>query len=221
MLSKKFNVEIDDLIKFNNIEDISNINIGRSILIPENNGSETIKKKDIYIVQQGDTLFSISNKFNIPRSKIIEYNKLHDDDYLVLGQELKITADLIENEIIVMDLPQSKSVPYWPISGNISDYSGRIQGVKIDGESGDYIKAVSKGKVIWYDSYKSIGKVVIIEGDNGYSYLYGYKDGLDVSKGIKVDAGDRIGKLKKDSTSIIFSVFKNGIPLNNISEAPR
>ncbi len=39
--------------------------------------------------------------------------------------------------------------------------------------------------------------------------------------GINVTAGDKLGRLKENETTIIFSVFKNGKPLNNMTTAPR
>ncbi|MBN2618659.1 MAG: LysM peptidoglycan-binding domain-containing protein [Spirochaetales bacterium] len=222
-MSKKYNVSIDNIINENKIDDFTKLSVGTEILIPSN-----IKKT--YIVEKGDTLFSVSKKFNLPLSELMKYNNIKDDDILSLGQELIIVNDSSIPSIVDdvdtsggnnVELVSHSELPYWPVEGNITDYSGRIQGVLIEGSSGDYIKAVSKGRVIWYDSFKGIGKVVLIEGDNGYDYLYGTKEDLNVSLGVYISAGDKIGRLKENNTSIIFSVFKNGKPLPNIANAPR
>lgn len=239
-LSKKYKTSLEEIVDINNIEDITSLSVGTSIEIPttqEHNESE-IKNKS-YIVKKGDTLFSISKKFDLSLSNIMEYNNLKTDSIISLGQELNLVANniiinspssnvLLENESIkvqnnntVINSSSDDLVPYWPVKGDISNYSGRIQGVKIEGSSGDYIQAVSTGKVIWYDSFKGIGKVVLIEGDNGYDYLYGTKESLNVHMGVQISAGERLGRLQDNNTSIIFSVFKNGKPLSNISEAPR
>lgn len=236
-LSRMFKTPLDEIININNIEDLNNLPVGSSIIIPtatnSEDGNSNIEK---YIVKKGDTLYSISKRFNLSLSTIMKYNNLKEGDVISLGQVLQLNDVLssnapireekpVEDNIIVkkdpIDNSVDDSVPYWPVAGEITEYSGRIQGVKIQGNSGDYIKAVSKGKVIWYDSFKGIGKVVLIEGSNGYDYLYGTNENLDVSMGVEISAGERLGRLKEDNTSIIFSVFKNGKPLSNISEAPR
>lgn len=221
-LSKKYNIGINEIIEINKLGDITALPVGSKILIPV-----VAKTQGTYTVKRGDTLFSISKKFNLSLSKIMKYNDLEVGDIIFLGQVLQLAGvpDIVVTKVVLeKKLIEKKvidSVPFWPVSGSISKYSGRIQGVKIEGISGDYIKAVSNGKVIWYDSFKGIGKVVLIEGDNGYDYLYGAKENLDVRMGVYINAGERLGRLKDSNTSIIFSVFKNGKPLNDISKAPR
>lgn len=236
-LSKRFDINIEELIKLNSIDDINSLSVGSELIIGIDDIQDSSNiELETYVVSRGDTLFNISQKFNLPLSIIMQYNNLTADSIISLGQVLKlqkIEQDIVVNEEndpnnqeknIVVETEKytiDESVPYWPVNGNISKYSGRIQGVKIEGNSGEYIKAVSAGKVIWYDSFKGIGKVVLIEGDNGYDYLYGTKENLDVRMGVQITAGDRLGRLKESNTSIIFSVFKNGTPLTDISEAPR
>ncbi|MGL1894105.1 MAG: M23 family metallopeptidase [Spirochaetaceae bacterium] len=219
-LSKKYDIAVKEIIKKNNIYDINALIVGTELFIPQ---IDLIDK--FYTVKKGDTLYSISQKNNIPLSVFMEYNGLIRNDYISLGQILKLPKKYGTNkkEIIIPKSPEitGTSIPYWPLEGNISNYSGRIRGVQIDGKSGDFIQAVSSGKVIWYDSYKGIGKVVLIEGENGYDYLYGTKEDFNVSMGIQVLAGERLGRLKESNTSIIFSIFKNGKPLNDLSKAPR
>lgn len=236
-ISKRYNVTIDEIKSYNKIEDIGGLVIGSELIIPDDQPvDEGETDGDIYIVKKGDTLFSISRKFNLPLSQLMQYNNLKEGSVLALGQQLKLTigeVESIENEIEPEPIPVeepdvfveadivSTDLPYWPVEGSVTEYSGRIQGVKIEGKSGDYIKAVSNGKVIWYDSFKGIGKVVLIEGDNGYDYLYGAKEDLNVKLGVHITAGEKLGRLKESNTSIIFSVFKNGKPLSDISDAPR
>lgn len=224
-ISKKYNISIDEIIRLNEIKDITSLSVGMELTISGN--MTEILKLSKYTVSKGDTLFSISKKLNLSLSSLMEYNNLKNGDIISLGQKLALEA--IPTEAVV-EVPIAVSVnvaepiehvPYWPIEGDISKYSGRIQGVKIEGHSGDYIQAVSTGRVIWYDSFKGIGKVVLIEGENGFDYLYGTKQSLNVSMGVHINAGERLGRLKESNTSIIFSVFKNGKPLSDISKAPR
>ena len=51
----------------------------------------------VHVVRSGDTLFWISEKYNVSRERIIEENNLADPDVLVVGQELIIPP--LETEV--------------------------------------------------------------------------------------------------------------------------
>tara|TARA_Y100001933_G_scaffold181974_1_gene180446 strand:- start:107 stop:826 length:720 start_codon:yes stop_codon:yes gene_type:complete len=74
-----------------------------SLLGEENNLQNTIDneifdKKIIHIVKKGDTLSSISKKYGIKKELIIEANKLIDENYIYIGQNLKIVENLLPEE---------------------------------------------------------------------------------------------------------------------------
>lgn len=84
-ISRKFNIDINDLIELNNLNDLT-LRINQSILVPKQ--QENIET-DIYIVNKGDTLWSISNKLNIPVQTLKELNNLNSN-LLKVNQQLKI-----------------------------------------------------------------------------------------------------------------------------------
>ncbi len=84
-ISRKFNIDINDLIELNNLNDLT-LQINQSILVPKQ--QENIET-DIYIVNKGDTLWSISNKLNIPVQTLKELNNLNSN-LLKVNQQLKI-----------------------------------------------------------------------------------------------------------------------------------
>ena len=66
----------------------------------ENDVQNTLKNKNlgeiiIHVVKKGDTLSSISKKYSIKKESIIKINKLLDENYIFIGQNLKI----VENSI--------------------------------------------------------------------------------------------------------------------------
>jgi lipoprotein YgeR len=203
-ISKKNNLTVEQLIQNNNIKDITSIPVGTILNLSK-------LSDNTHIVIKGDTLFSISRKYNIPLLKIMEYNYFEEGQLLKLGQEIKLIGNPIirdnsDNEKIIVENP------FLPVQGLVERYSGRISGIQITTKEQQEIKSISSGKVVWYDSYKGIGKVVLISGDNGFDYLYGTTDPLDIRIGTQVQKGEIIGKLK-DSNKLIFSVFKNGKPI--------
>lgn len=84
-ISRKFNIDINDLIELNNLDDLT-LQVNQSILVPKQ--QENIET-DIYIVKKGDTLWSISNKLNIPVQTLKELNNLNSN-LLKVNQQLKI-----------------------------------------------------------------------------------------------------------------------------------
>lgn len=48
----------------------------------------------IYIVEDGDRLFSIARKFNVNPYKLIEFNELDNEDKLKIGKKLKIPSQI-------------------------------------------------------------------------------------------------------------------------------
>ncbi len=88
-LSRKFNVEIWEIQKENNI---TQLKTGQKIKIPS-------RKIKTHVVQKGETLFSISKKYNVDIEKIMGLNNLENPSIKV-GQTLKIpsTQNLLPEE---------------------------------------------------------------------------------------------------------------------------
>lgn len=85
-ISKMFGVTVDELKRLNNLS--SNLlSIGQELIIRNNDFSPN----NTYVVQRGDSLYSISRKFNVPISEIKKLNNL-SSDLLSIGQVLLIPA---------------------------------------------------------------------------------------------------------------------------------
>ena len=69
-ISRRFNVPVDTLKQINNLTD-NIISVGQILYLQEQNNNY-----DTYIVQKGDSLYSISRKFNIPVNELIDINNL-------------------------------------------------------------------------------------------------------------------------------------------------
>ena len=70
-----------------------------SLLSEENNSQNTLDNKNfnkviIHVVKKGDTLSSLSKKYSIEKESIIKANKLSDENYIYVGQNLKIVKNL-------------------------------------------------------------------------------------------------------------------------------
>ena len=79
---------------------LSEVNNKSKNLNDENDMQSTLKRKDfseiiIHVVKKGDTLSSISKKYSIKKESIIKVNNLLDENYIFIGQNLKIVENLI------------------------------------------------------------------------------------------------------------------------------
>ena len=84
-----YNIKVNDLIKLNNLNDLT-LQINQQLKVPKiNNNEPPINNTEIYIVQKGDTLWSISRKFNISVNELKQLNNL-TNNLLSIGQQLKI-----------------------------------------------------------------------------------------------------------------------------------
>ena len=84
LIAKKYNSTINEIVALNGLKS-TNLSIGQILLIPTNN----LNSNDTYIVQKGDTLYSIANKFNTTVSNIKNKNNL-TSNILEIGKVLKI-----------------------------------------------------------------------------------------------------------------------------------
>ena len=82
-IAKTYNIPVTELIEMNNLKDL-NLQIGQQLLVPKQE-----IKDNTYIVQKGDTLWNVANKYNLTIDKLKELNNLNTN-LLSIGQELII-----------------------------------------------------------------------------------------------------------------------------------
>ncbi len=113
-IARKYNVSVDELKKINNLTS-NNILIGQKIYIPS---ELEILQNDytIYTIQEGDTLFSIANKFNISVQELMTLNRLNSLD-ITIGEQLLIPTNGIEI-IGVIDYTIKPGDTLWRIANN-------------------------------------------------------------------------------------------------------
>ena len=96
-IAKKYNTTINELKQLNNLKS-NNLSINQVLKIPTN--SEEFNKYITYTVQKGDSLYSISKKYNTTVDKIKNINNL-TNNALSIGQVLKIPSSSKEENTTV------------------------------------------------------------------------------------------------------------------------
>ena len=87
------------LITFYSNSLLSELNNKSKNFYDENDIQSTLKSKNsgeiiIHVVKKGDTLSSISKKYSIKKESIMKVNNLLDENYIFIGQNLKIVENL-------------------------------------------------------------------------------------------------------------------------------
>ena len=100
------NISLDRLKEINNLTSDS-LSIGQTLIIPETESiiltkeDEIINEESVYVVEKGDTLYSIAKKYNTTVDKLKEYNSL-TNDILSIGMNILIPSDTNYLEDIII-----------------------------------------------------------------------------------------------------------------------
>jgi len=89
-IAEDFDVSVQTLMSYNGITDPNLIQAGDIILVPKEATLASVGNQITDVVQQGDTLFSISQRFGVTVDAIMQANGLTDRDTVRVGQLLII-----------------------------------------------------------------------------------------------------------------------------------
>ena len=82
-----FNTSIYEIVNLNNIKNPNLIYIGQSIEIPKYNND---KQYQLYKIKYGDTLYSISRRYNTSIAYLVRINRIKNPNLIYAGDLLKI-----------------------------------------------------------------------------------------------------------------------------------
>ena len=95
-ISKHYSISKDLLMKLNKLKDANYIYVGQNLIISESN-ENSIKQSDstinYHIVQIGENLTEISNKYKLNLGYLIEINNLKNPDSIKVGQKLLLSTN--------------------------------------------------------------------------------------------------------------------------------
>jgi lipoprotein YgeR len=236
-LSRRFQVPVAVLQSFNQIKDPASLRAGTTIRIPS-----------AYLVRKGDTLYGIAREHGVGLKELTRLNGITEASALKAGGRLFLPAGARlakpggegrqegpkpAGEGGPSAAPGSAARPasgsktdplLWPHPGRREALAGRITGALIYGEAGDRVMSVSSGRVVWVGPYRGFSRVVLIESENGYTYVYGGNEETLVAVGDRVRRGTQIGLLGRNAhqgiPQLYFLVYRDGVPVDP-SQAPR
>ena len=236
---------------------------------------ETLKKvekcPDVYKVNAGETLFSISlmcgfnyqnvakangleKPYKIKKGDFIRFDLLRQKDPVdvekpiqsnevetlpldqedLITEELQITAPIqVKDPKVIREIYSSKTLKkankvvadrkklsdIWvnPTEGKITsnfDIAIGNKGIKIEGQLGQEIRAVTKGKVIYAgEDLKGYGKLVILKHNDGILTVYGNQNEILVAENQVINSGQTLGIMGNsaiEEVALIFEVRDGG-----------
>jgi lipoprotein NlpD len=113
---------------------------------------------------------------------------------------------------IVADRKKLSDLWTSPADGNIiSNFDTALgkKGIEIDGQLGQEIRAVTKGKIIYAgEDLKGYGKLVILKHNDGILTVYGNQNEILVAENQVVAAGQTIGIMGNSATEEVKLIFE-------------
>ncbi|OAA31337.1 hypothetical protein AT15_07520 [Kosmotoga arenicorallina S304] len=189
-------------------------------------GAEEIENQNLddisYIVQSGDTLWTIAQAYGISVEELKKANPKVEDNVIYTGQELKIPISmdsLLKSDVLLShfgldyDYEMLVEAVISPFGSYEKGYAN--PGIDLKVKPSAFIKSILPGHVIVAERLNDeYGNTVIIDHGNGFRTVYGKLDSLMVEKGDFVSAGEIIGRSSDNSPYLHFEIWRNDIPLN-------
>ena len=95
-ISKFYSINKNSIIKLNNLKDENYIYVGQNLIISEsskNNKQQTDVVDEYHIVQKGENLTDISNKYNLKIGYLLEINNLKNPNSIKVGEKLLLNKN--------------------------------------------------------------------------------------------------------------------------------
>lgn len=237
-IANRYGVTIDDISEFNNIAPTGILSIGNKLKIPEHFASELVASSGqidqgasataTYVVQRGDTLIGIANRYNTSVESIAVANRVRGA-YIRVGQELQVpSAGDVLPATPISELATGSKIS-WPLKGMITSnfgfrslvYAGRNlrnhTGMDIDGHTGDLIYSAIDGTVTFSGWQGGYGNLVVVTNGNMETY-YAHASELLVQVGETVAAGQKIARVGASGVAtgshLHFEVRVDGVAQN-------
>ena len=187
-----------------------------------NNFKETYQKflpnsqTSYYVVQSGDSLWSIALKLNIDQKALITINNLRKPYVIYPNQKLLIS------EIDNLDLSiESNSSKQWhhPLNEDFQPSNIDDGWIVFKQPRGTPIFSIESGKVeVAGPDIPGYGNLVMISHSNNYLSIYAHCDKLFVEQGDEVDRGSIVAQLGSTESLLPllkFQLRKDGIPIES------
>lgn len=194
-------------------------------------------------VRRGENLYRIGKAYGLSHTELARANGLGDGGRLEVGQRIfvpgvkrALPVNVITPEHAVSEappaneLPQGEGVFIWPlVSGTLTSSFGPRgrsfhDGIDIGAPPGTVVRAAREGAVIYSDTLRGYGNVVIVQHAGGYATVYAHNEENLVDAGSKVRQGQPLAKVgrsgRTSGPNLHFEIRKDNVARNPIYFLP-
>ena len=170
--------------------------------------------KESYIVQSGDSIWSIALQYNQDPKIIINNNNLLKPFTIFPGQKIYLDADSASKAVV-----SSEQIIAWhsPVNTNKKPVSQGSYWLMYKTEKGNPISSIQEGRVVIAGpDIPGYGNLVMISHPNGFLSLYAHCKDIFVQKGDVISKGEiiaNVGSSEASSPMLRFQLRKNGSPV--------
>lgn len=174
-------------------------------------------------LEPGMTLYSLARAYRVALPALMQVNGITDPTSIPAGTMIVIPASPGPAPRPRGTPPASMSIA-WPLPGRITAGFGQRgrhrhhEGVDIDGDTGEEVRAVAAGTVVVSGSEGKYGRTVVIDHGSGLTTLYAHASRLLVHEGDRVGQGEAIAEVGASGNAhgshLHFEVRRNGRPVD-------
>ncbi|SIQ65312.1 lipoprotein NlpD [Alkalispirochaeta americana] len=213
-IARRYQTTVEDLKRLNTIEGTT-IRAGQRLLVPLTGPARAVPGSaetspraaaDQPSTTEGDSSGAVASR-----------DSRKDDDQT--GDSPDSSRESPERPSLIplarqMEAPLSYSQGgTWPVVGEHTLLKGKLPGVLIRADRGSPVSAVAAGRVVYSGPHSTFGNVVFIQSPQGYIYVYGGQERVQVEVGQAVSAGATLGTVgtspaESGGAALYFSVWR-------------
>jgi murein DD-endopeptidase MepM/ murein hydrolase activator NlpD len=194
-------------------------------------------------VEAGENLYRIGKAYGVSHQELARLNGIQDPARIEVGQVIVIPHASRELPVGVItpdraradrptppELPAGPSPFLWPVTAGVvtSDFGPRggshHDGIDISTPVGTPVRAARAGRVLYSDTLRGYGNLIILEHDDGYATVYAHNRENRASAGAQVHQGDVIAVVgetgKTSGPNLHFEIRKDNVARNPLFYLP-
>jgi murein DD-endopeptidase MepM/ murein hydrolase activator NlpD len=194
-------------------------------------------------VRRGENLYRIGKAYGVSHGELARANGIADAGRLEVGQRIfvpggkrALPVSVITPEHAVSEAPPGNEFPrgegvfIWPLtSGTLTSSFGPRgrsfhDGIDIGASPGTVVRAAREGDVIYSDTLRGYGNVLIVQHAGGYVTVYAHNEENLVDAGSRVRQGQSVAKVgrsgRTSGPNLHFEIRKDNVARNPIYFLP-